>query len=164
MSYPEKFDTSNLDKVKLSILADFYYRRKLFDNYLTEKNIELHTCPGCGYPTLTERGGYEICIVCNWEDENQDDKDADEIWGGPNYELSLTENRLNIGGQLAKIAEEIGGRINNEPPEVLTILSRQGEKISELFKAVPDDADLNHPIFKDYKEMGKELLRLLVTT
>ncbi len=164
MSYPEKFDTSNLDKDQLSILADFYQRRKLFDNYLTEENIELHTCPGCSYPTLTERGGYEICNVCNWEDDNQDDKEADEVWGGPNYELSLTENRLNIGKQLAKIAEEIGGWINNEPKVVLNILSRHDKKVSELLKAIPDDADLNHPIFKDYKEKGEELLRQLVTT
>ena len=164
MSYPEKFDTSNLDKDQLSFLADFTQRRKLFDTYLTEKSIALYTCPGCSYPTLTERGGYEICIVCNWEDDNQDDKETDEIWGGPNYKLSLTENRLNIGKQLAKIAEEIGGRIINEPNVVLTILSRHDKKVSELFNIVPEDADLNHPIFKDYKEKGKELLRQLVTS
>jgi hypothetical protein len=76
----------------------------------------------------------------------------------------LTENRLNIGKQLANIAEEIGGQINNEPKVVLTILSRHDKKVSELFKVVPDDADLNHPIFKDYKEKGQELLRQLVTT
>jgi hypothetical protein len=164
MSYPEKFDTSNLDKNQMSILADFHQRRNLFDKYLTEKKIELNTCPGCGYPTLTERGGYEICCVCNWEDDNQDDKEADEIWGGPNYELSLTENRLNIGEQLVKNAEEIGGRINIEPSVVLTILSRHNKKVSKLFEALPEDADLNHPIVKDYKEKGQELLKQLVTT
>lgn len=163
MSYPEKFDTSNLDRNQKSILADFHQRRKSFDKYLTEKTIELYTCPSCGYPTLSERGGYEICCVCNWEDDNQDDKEADEIWGGPNYELSLTENRLKIGYQLAKYAEEINGRINIEPSIVLTILSTHNKKISELFKAVPEDADLNHPIFKDYKEKGQELLKQLVT-
>jgi len=163
MSYPEKFDTSNLDKHQQLILSDFHQRRNLFDKYLTEKQIELYTCPGCGYPTLTERGGYEICCVCNWEDDNQDDKEADEIWGGPNYELSLTENRLNIGEQLATIAAAIGGRINDDPLIVLSILSKHDTKVSELFKAVPDDADLNHPIFKEYKEKGQELLRQLVT-
>ena len=164
MSYPEKFDTSNLDKEQQTVLAEFYLRRKLFDNYLTENKIELYTCPGCSYPTLSERGGYEICRVCNWEDDGQDDKEADEIWGGPNYELSLTENRLNIGKQLKKIAEEVGGRIDTNPAIVLISLSRHNRKISELLKAVPGDADLNHPVFKDYKEKGHELLRQLVTT
>jgi len=164
MSYPNKFDTSNLDKNQLSILADFHQRRNLFDNYLTQKKIELHTCPGCAYPTLAERDGYEICCVCNWEDDNQDDKEADEIWGGPNYELSLTKNRLNIGEQLAKFAKAINGRINTEPSVVLTILSRHNKKVFELFKTVPEDADLNYQIFKDSEEKGQELLKQLVTT
>jgi uncharacterized OB-fold protein len=58
MSYPEKFNTSNLDKSQRLIFTDFYQRRKLFDNYLTENKIILYTCPSCGYPTLNERGGY----------------------------------------------------------------------------------------------------------
>ena len=33
-------------------------------------------CPCCGYLTLDERGGYEICPVCYWEDDGQDDHDA----------------------------------------------------------------------------------------
>ena len=27
-------------------------------------------CLACGYPTLTERGGYHICVVCHWEDDD----------------------------------------------------------------------------------------------
>ncbi len=53
-------------------------------------------CPCCGYPTLMERGGYEICCLCNWEDDGQDDPHADEIWGGPNGGYSLTEARENF--------------------------------------------------------------------
>lgn len=52
------------------------------------------TCPSCGYPTLSERGGYEICILCSWEDNGQDNENADEVWGGPNHELSLNDNRV----------------------------------------------------------------------
>jgi hypothetical protein len=60
-------------------------------------------CPCCGKETLTERGVYEICAVCNWEDDGQDDYDADVVRGGPNYTyhlgkshpLSLTEGREN---------------------------------------------------------------------
>ena len=41
-------------------------------------------CPCCGYPTLSERGRYEICGLCFWEDDGQDDDDADTCRGGPN--------------------------------------------------------------------------------
>src|SRR5262245_60974282 len=53
-------------------------------------------CPCCGYRTLGERGVYEICAVCFWEDDGQDDANAGEIWGGPNGTLSLTDARANF--------------------------------------------------------------------
>jgi hypothetical protein len=53
-------------------------------------------CPCCGYLTLTERSGYEICGVCFWEDDGQDDPEADEVWGGPNGSLSLAQARENF--------------------------------------------------------------------
>ena len=102
-----KFDSSSLDQEQKQILQDLTYRRKIFDTYLFEKKIPLATCPGCGYPTLHERGAYEICDICNWEDDYQDDKEADEIWGGPNSDLSLTENRINIGIELQATAREL---------------------------------------------------------
>jgi hypothetical protein len=42
------------------------------------------------------RGAYQICKVCSWEDDGQDDHDADEVRGGPNGLLSLTEARANF--------------------------------------------------------------------
>ena len=38
----------------------------------------------------------EVCKVCFWEDDGQDDHDADELRGGPNGELSLSQARLNF--------------------------------------------------------------------
>ena len=52
-----------------------------------------YPCPCCGYPTLHELGGYDVCWVCDWEDDGQDDPHADEVWGGPNGYLSLTDCR-----------------------------------------------------------------------
>lgn len=57
---------------------------------------EFFFCPCCHYPTLSERQTYEICSLCNWEDEGQDDHDADEVLGGPNKDYSLTEARENF--------------------------------------------------------------------
>lgn len=53
------------------------------------------SCPCCSSITLDERAGYEICPVCFWEDDGQDDHDADEVRGGPNGALSLAEARRN---------------------------------------------------------------------
>ena len=54
-----------------------------------------HPCPCCGCRTLDERGMYDICPVCFWEDSGQDDHNADQR-GGPNGSLSLTEARENF--------------------------------------------------------------------
>jgi ribosomal protein S14 len=56
----------------------------------------LHRCPCCGCRTLTERAGYELCPICFWEDNGQDSHDADEVRGGPNSSLSLTQARQNF--------------------------------------------------------------------
>lgn len=54
-------------------------------------------CPCCGTPTLEERGAHEICEECGWEDDGQDDDDNDpeDIWGGPNGDISLAQARRN---------------------------------------------------------------------
>ncbi|WP_406494253.1 CPCC family cysteine-rich protein [Streptomyces sp. NBC_01604] len=51
---------------------------------------------GRGFLTLGEPSNFEICPVCSWEDDGQDDHDADRVRGGPNGRLSLTEARENF--------------------------------------------------------------------
>lgn len=61
-----------------------------------ERRDELsYRCPCCYHRTLYERGGFEICPVCYWEDDGQDDVDADTVRGGPNGDLSLAQAREN---------------------------------------------------------------------
>jgi hypothetical protein len=70
-----------------------------FDEYTARLNARPRDlplrCPCCGCKTLSERTAFEICEVCFWEDDGQDDCDADENRGGPNGSLSLTEARAN---------------------------------------------------------------------
>ena len=47
----------------------------------------LHPCPCCRARTLHERGSFECCPVCYWEDDGQGDHDADKVRGGPNSDL-----------------------------------------------------------------------------
>jgi hypothetical protein len=53
-------------------------------------------CPCCRYKSLPANPIYEICQVCLWQDDGQDDSDADAVRGGPNYDLSLTAARENF--------------------------------------------------------------------
>jgi hypothetical protein len=55
-----------------------------------------YRCPCCGFITLAERAAFEICDVCYWEDDGQDEHDADEVRGGPNHDLSLRQARQNF--------------------------------------------------------------------
>jgi hypothetical protein len=52
-------------------------------------------CPCCGCLTLDERCDWDICEVCYWEDDGQDDHNADAVHGGSNGKLSLRQARAN---------------------------------------------------------------------
>jgi hypothetical protein len=74
-------------------------RTRWFEAYTSQKNVFAdssggpYSCPCCGHVTLAERGGYEICSECGWEDDGQDDHDADVVRGGPNGRQSLADAR-----------------------------------------------------------------------
>ena len=70
--------------------------RKAFRNVVEPySKAAAYRCPCCSHRTLHERGGDEICPVCFWQDDGQDDHDADIVRDGPNNELSLTAAREN---------------------------------------------------------------------
>ena len=56
----------------------------------------LYACPCCGHNILKQRGAFEICDQCYWQDDGQDDADADVVRGGPNGHLSLSMARANF--------------------------------------------------------------------
>ena len=55
--------------------------------------IPTYECPCCKSKALHGRGGFEICPICYWTDDGQDDHDADLVRGGPNGSESLSEAR-----------------------------------------------------------------------
>lgn len=75
-------------------------RSAWFDFYTKQRNVFAppgggpYTCPCCGHRTLHERGAYEICRQCGWEDDGQDDHDSAVVRGGPNGRLSLDAARV----------------------------------------------------------------------
>lgn len=70
-----------------------------------------YTCPCCGHRTLPERGLYDWCPECGWEDDGQDNHDSDVVRLGPNGAWSLQEARAVylIGG---------GSPQRHDPPEL----------------------------------------------
>nr|WP_242689216.1 CPCC family cysteine-rich protein [Pedobacter sp. SYSU D00535] len=156
--YPEKFDRTKLTADDNKILADFSTRRNAFDNFIKDNNLKLFTCPGCGFPTLVERGVHDICDVCNWQDDNQDEESADEIWGGPNSRLSLTDNRLNIGKILNQLADSLNGEINISPNEVISILENHDKRMKTMNDKISPTTDISDPLWTEWRHETKKVL------
>ena len=57
-------------------------------------------CPVCHYKTLGERGSFEVCVLCGWEDDGCDEMRASEVFGGPNGQYSLDVARSNFNHHL----------------------------------------------------------------
>jgi hypothetical protein len=53
---------------------------------------DLFECPCCGSKTLSEIEAYEVCDICNWEDDPVQRNDPD-YEGGAN-DLSLNQARM----------------------------------------------------------------------
>lgn len=60
-----------------------------------------NSCPACGYLTLPERDGFDICPICFWEDDGLDDSEASES-SGPNH-TTLTEYRVLVQDTLERL-------------------------------------------------------------
>jgi hypothetical protein len=97
---------------------------------------ELTPCPCCGYRTLESRKDYEICGVCWWEDDGQDNHEADIVMGGPNGGISLTQARINflIEGLCDPIRDDL--RKLQQPRQKYSkgrhfVLSDDGTSVSE---------------------------------
>jgi hypothetical protein len=54
-----------------------------------------YRCPCCGHKTLDAPSALELCPICWWEDDGQEDRDAAEIRLTVNGQLSLSQARAN---------------------------------------------------------------------
>lgn len=58
---------------------------------MKEHEEDLYPCPCCGAKTISEPGQYEICDVCDWEDDPVQSAEPDYA-GGANH-ISLNAAR-----------------------------------------------------------------------
>ena len=70
-------------------------RRDAFAELHDEGALDELPCLACGYPTLTERGGYHICVVCHWEDDGSTPDDPDHP-SAVNHGLSLRQSATHV--------------------------------------------------------------------
>jgi hypothetical protein len=99
-------------------------------------------CPCCGYPTLEEQAGYEICLLCWWEDDGQSDADAAKVRGGPNGNLSLAEARRNFVDHLTMYARGHDTRLGGEDSALEVQAKRTLMAAYEEIRARPTDSSL----------------------
>lgn len=108
-------------------------------------------CPCCGYPTLSEEAAYEICELCNWEDDGQGEAEAHEVWGGPNSDYSLAEARENFKRFRVMYAP---GRDQRITPGDSPLIYETKERLMETFQK------LAHASAADVSDIESEIARL----
>src|SRR5262245_50189756 len=121
-------------------------------------------CPCCGCKSLGERYAWEICPVCFWEDDGQDDQNAAEVWGGPNGTLSLTEARANyrtFGASSERRRQFVRPPRPEELPEqrpscdpTMNPLQSNKRLIRVGHSPDPDDAFMFHALANDKIDTG----------
>ncbi len=111
-----------------------------------------YSCPCCRCFTLMGRGGYEVCPVCYWEDDGQDDHDADVVRGGPNADLSLVSARQNFTREGA-VSPEFKDSVRAALPSERHVARRTSKTIGlrELIEAYVESLTPQvHPIMTDH--------------
>ena len=78
--------------------------------------VGMYKCPCCGFLTLSEEppGTFEICPVCDWEDDNV--QAADPTFEGGANGVSLDQARRNFA-EFGAISTDALGRVRRPRPE-----------------------------------------------
>ena len=102
-------------------------------NRVRGKN-RLFACPCCGFATLGEVADFEICPICFWEDDGQDDPESEENRGGPNH-VSLIEARRNYLKFGSAESKDLKHCRKTEPKdECVRVFVLEGETVTEKFR------------------------------
>jgi hypothetical protein len=81
-------------RFEMKAVSNEYLQKILKCEKIDGEPVFFEACPCCGRRTIDERGHYDICTVCWWEDNGQDNANSDMI-SGPNQGLTLTQARYN---------------------------------------------------------------------
>ena len=150
------------------MISQILKRRDYFDkvfpplvgnDYRNDISFSLsNSCPSCGYLTIEERCVFNICRFCFWEDDGQDNHDANEVFGGPNSDYSLTAHRLEFYDwmeELKKNADEdksLKSNIGNE----LKVLDGYIEREEKNFQIVLDQIEKLAQLFDKFRSIATD--------
>ncbi len=145
---------SNTDKL---LLEEFKKRRAQLQVFADENDLSISLCPSCGFPTLSKRWFYEICSICDWQHDGQDDKDADEIMGGPNGGLSLTQSRLNFCKLLLLYQNKYKSTGVKAPAAIYKVIQNHLKQM-EAFEKQLYKVKANDPKWESYAKAKEDVL------
>lgn len=152
-------------------MADFAEKRAIFERLGRKIVIQIgakthklkrYSCPCCGYPTLERRGGYQICTLCDWEDDGDDGDDPIAFIGGPNGGYSLAEARANAAshGRMYRPGHEPG--VVGESAEGSALKAQLRELFEQMVEAEPEQLpQLWRQAFALEKAVGYDISRRL---
>lgn len=157
--------TSNNEHIN-RLWFDFYIKEVQNSATISHRKFDnFFLCPCCYFPTLAERQGYDICFLCNWEDDGQDNHNADKVLGGPNRDYSLTEARSNFAKYLTSyrptdifhferttVRKSIDGKIVCNLTEIKERIINQYNLVFSL-----NDSSERRKIFSEIKRLTKLL-------
>lgn len=87
-----KYIKKKYDGIKLSYIEERIKNLYQIQISIYGKPTDLFPCPCCNYRTIYEQGNYQICKVCFWEDDgNNNDSD----FSSANH-MTLNEARVNF--------------------------------------------------------------------
>lgn len=84
--------------------AEFVQRRTEELAKRTQSGELLFACPACGFKTLEETCGYDICQICGWEDDPSALWNPEEV-SGPNNETLVNWQRRVLEGLPPEVTE-----------------------------------------------------------
>lgn len=121
-------------------------------------------CPCCGFPTLPMRQHplmptFEICFLCNWQDDGQTRIDADKVYGGPNGRYSLTAARNNFKKYYVMYSPDNDTRV--APGDSLEALAIK-KKMIDLFNKLVESTNEGEKevIWEELEDLENTLYKL----
>jgi len=74
------------------LISEIFKILKLKVNIVDEEDLSLTNCPCCNFRTISNRGEYEICSICFWEDDGSEELER----YSPVNHLSLNQAKINF--------------------------------------------------------------------
>lgn len=162
-AHPNYFNPSKLSDHQKEILDGFKIRREKMQCFIEKHQLRVTVCPGCGFPALPKRWFHAICNVCNWQHDGQDDPEANEIWNGPNDDISLTEHRLLIGERLSHTAKISRSVVLENPKKIYEAVQNHNRKVN-AFEENLTNAKANDPVWQTFEKLKNEIFEDLLVS